>query len=366
MIRARKREDAGRQPLAAGGDLHLVEPLLACQPRQGTGLREGKARVVAGLPNQLGKEEGAEGPRRQEHDLPVGEKRGQETGDIELRKGRRRTYDQLGSANRRAHIGRHEIEGGVVPAAKILEPDGAGRRAMRGHSSNIAPPHPHSMTGKRQVCRRREGPVAAAQYSNSHESPLPSCLGIGQTLPCMSRLRCRSVRFCSSSDCASTLRSPRIDTTHSSCRRAMRRKLSRPLRVSRTITLRRSRGSSWRITNPPAMSLSTSPVMAPFDTIRRRDKSDMVRPSGKRSSCARTSKRDREVLNSLRRRWLRRLSILTEQASSRSQTLSSKCSFCVAARASSTSAAAPLERPRPFEEEADFVMDSLMLKIPFR
>jgi hypothetical protein len=25
-----------------------------------------------------------------------------------------------------------------------------------------------------------------------------------------------------------------------------------------------------------------------------------------------------------------------------------------------------LERPRPFEEEADFVMDSLMLKIPFR
>src|SRR5215510_4199121 len=61
------------------------------------------------------------------------------------------------------------------------------------------------------------------------------------------------------------------------------------------------------------MSLSTRPVMAPLDTISRRDSSDMVRPSGKRSSCASTSKRAIEVLNSLRRRWLRMLSILTEQ-----------------------------------------------------
>src|ERR1700682_5735921 len=73
MICARKREDTGRQPLATGGDLHLMERLLARQPGQATSLREGKARVVAGLPDHLGKEEGAEGPRRQEHDLPVRE-----------------------------------------------------------------------------------------------------------------------------------------------------------------------------------------------------------------------------------------------------------------------------------------------------
>src|SRR5262245_47158872 len=107
------------------------------------------------------------------------------------------------------------------------------------------------------------------------------------------------------------------------------------------------------------MSLSTRPVMAPLDTISRRDSSDMVRPSGKRSSCARTSKRAIDVLNSLRRRWLRRLSILTEQPSSRSQSLSSKCPFWVAAGASSRVDTGPLARVRA-REAAGLVMGSLM------
>ena len=187
-------------------------------------------------PDRPAEEDGTERSGRQEHDLPLDKVRRELLGNVCLGEGRRRTKDQLGPAHRRADIAGDPLERRRVLAAKVLELDGATGRAMIGDGVAVASPHPDLVTGKGKVACRREGPVAAAEYRNSHESP--------QLLPCRSRLCCRRVRFCSSSDCASPLRSPRIDTTHSSWRRAMRRKLSRPLRVSRTITLRRSRGSS--------------------------------------------------------------------------------------------------------------------------
>src|SRR5258708_5275700 len=119
----------------------------------------------------------------------------------------------------------------------------------------------------------------------------------------------------------------------------MRWKFSRPFFVSRTITLRRSLGSSRRVTRPASVSLSTKPVTAPFETISRRDSSDMVSPSEKRSSWASTSKRAIEVPNSLRRRWPRMLSSFIEQLIMRSQSLSSRWPF-------SAVAASPFRRLR--------------------
>ena len=89
---------------------------------------------------------------------------------------------------------------------------------------------------------RLRSPGAKKRLASSG-SRIVMAASIAQLFTCRSRLRWSSVRFCSSSDCASAVSSPRMDTTHSSCRRAMRRKLSRPLRVSRTMTLRRSAGS---------------------------------------------------------------------------------------------------------------------------
>src|SRR5260370_37588694 len=95
--------------------------VLARQPRQGAGLGESKPGVVAGLPNRLGKEDGTERPGRQEYDLPLREVRCAEPGGVGLRKGRRRTKDQLGSAHRGAGVGRDELERRRAPAAVIPE-----------------------------------------------------------------------------------------------------------------------------------------------------------------------------------------------------------------------------------------------------
>src|SRR6202171_3165368 len=85
MVSKSQRKDAGRQMLAAGGNLHLMRAVLARQPRQGTSFRECKPGVVAGLPNLLGKEERTERSWRQEHDLPLGKVRREQLGNVGLR-----------------------------------------------------------------------------------------------------------------------------------------------------------------------------------------------------------------------------------------------------------------------------------------
>src|SRR6185312_14517043 len=68
----------------------------------------------------------------------------------------------------------------------------------------------------------------------------------------------------------------------------------------------------------------TSAVMAPFETIRSSETSDMVAPSGLRVSCASRSKRASVVLNSLRSLAFSAFSIRVAQESSRSQIRNSR------------------------------------------
>ena len=70
-----ERKHAGRQPLGAHGDGDLERPVLARQPRQRAGLRKGHVGAIAGVMRSLGEQHRAEGCRRQEHHLAVGEMR---------------------------------------------------------------------------------------------------------------------------------------------------------------------------------------------------------------------------------------------------------------------------------------------------
>jgi hypothetical protein len=76
---------------------------------------------------------------------------------------------------------------------------------------------------------------------------------------------------------------------------------------------------------PSASSFCTSAVIAPFETIRSSETSDMVAPSGLRVSCASRSKRASVVLNSLRSLAFSAFSIRVAQESSRSQMRNSRC-----------------------------------------
>ena len=107
----------------------------------------------------------AEGAGRQEHDLAVGEMRRQRARDVVLRGRRRRTEDQLGAAHRLADVGRDERRACaswrpaksltmiVPPAARCAATAARSRRHSR-----------TSWPGQRQIARRRERAVAAAEH----------------------------------------------------------------------------------------------------------------------------------------------------------------------------------------------------------
>src|SRR5262245_7913059 len=78
-------------------------------------------------------------------------------------------------------------------------------------------------------------------------------------------------------------------STHVSCALAMAVNSLRPRGVSRTMMARRSSAGAWRTTILSDTSRSMMPVTLPFETIRKRDSSVMVMPSGFLSSAAITS-----------------------------------------------------------------------------
>src|SRR6476660_10628143 len=89
---------------------------------------------------------------------------------------------------------------------------------------------------------------------------------------------------------------------HVSCALAMAVNCFRPRGVSRTLMARRSSAGAWRVTSLSDTSRSMMPVTLPFDTIRKRESSVMVMPSGFLSSAAITSNCGSVTPNSTRNR----------------------------------------------------------------
>src|SRR6185437_13339019 len=101
---------------------------------------------------------------------PIREMRREEPRDTDLSKGWSRAEDQLGLGNGSADIGGDELERDIMMAAKVLERDRAACLAMGGNGIAVASPHSNAVPCQREVARRGEGPVAAAQHCDLHVS----------------------------------------------------------------------------------------------------------------------------------------------------------------------------------------------------
>ena len=88
------------------------------------------AGAIAGVVRGPGEDHRAEGGRRQEHHLAVGQMRREQSRDIGLREGRGRAQDQLGTADGFGDVGRHQRQLHVVAAIDVLDENARARRAM--------------------------------------------------------------------------------------------------------------------------------------------------------------------------------------------------------------------------------------------
>jgi len=147
----------------------LERAVLAGEPWQRAGLGEGDVGAIIGLMHRFGENERAEGRRRQVDHLPVGEMRRQRAGDIGLREGGGGAEDQIGAAHGLGDVRRDQREPGVMPAARILHGDAGTFGALLRHGLRVAPPQPDLVALQREVARRREGAVAAAEYGDDHD-----------------------------------------------------------------------------------------------------------------------------------------------------------------------------------------------------
>jgi hypothetical protein len=89
-------------------------------------------------------------------------------GDVGLRGGRRRAQDQLAPRTASADV--------VVTSAGVTRagpgnpsPGSFAGGAMRGDRLLVAPPQPHLVAGQREIARRRERAVAAAEHCDAHQ-----------------------------------------------------------------------------------------------------------------------------------------------------------------------------------------------------
>ena len=101
-------EYADRQPLCADGDGNLEWSVLASEPGQGPSFGEAGLGAVARIACGLREKHRAECRGWQEHHLAVAEVWREEPGDIPLREGGGRTYDQLDVIDGFGDIGSHQ------------------------------------------------------------------------------------------------------------------------------------------------------------------------------------------------------------------------------------------------------------------
>ena len=171
-IRSFQRKHADWQPFGADGDGDFERTMLARQPWQRSGFGERDGGMIAGIVRGFRKNDGAEGRRRQEHDLSIAQMRRELGDDIVLGESRGGTEDQFGITDRLGNIGRDQRKLHVMAAFRILDDYARTRRTMRGHRTSIAPPQPHVMALQRKIARRRKRAIAAAEHRDLHFSCL--------------------------------------------------------------------------------------------------------------------------------------------------------------------------------------------------
>ncbi len=152
--------------------------MLAGQPWQRAGLGKADAREIAGLVRGPGEDHRAEGGRRQEHDLAVGQMRREQLPDIGLGEGRGGAQDQLDVAHGRGNVRCHQRQLHIVPAVAVLDDDAGACRAMLRDQIRITPPQPDVMTLQGKIAGSREGAIAAAEYRDLQSGPPCEVVGV--------------------------------------------------------------------------------------------------------------------------------------------------------------------------------------------
>jgi len=167
--------------------------VLARQVGQGAGLGPREVGAVAGGAHRARHHVAAEGARRQEHDLPVGQVRCERARDVLLRERGRGHQNQLGAAHRGADVGGGERQRHLAPAAEVAQHD-APRFGDRRERRGVAPPEPDLVSLLGQVGRRSVAAVPATQNRDTHPvSSRAGPVGAGPSsrLPSVAAPRCR-------------------------------------------------------------------------------------------------------------------------------------------------------------------------------
>ena len=172
-VLAAQREHAGRQPLGTDGDRRLERPVLAREPRQRAGLGERGIGAIAGI---------AQRPWRTctEPNVPGG----RNTTCPSVRCGASARAMSCcavaGAGQRMSSASAHGVGDVVGDRAtsfascrprKSLTDDRAAGRVVRFDRRPVAPPQAHLVARERQVARRRERAVAAAEDGDFHADP---------------------------------------------------------------------------------------------------------------------------------------------------------------------------------------------------
>ena len=161
--------------------------------------------AIAGVVRGLGEDHRAEGRRRQEHDLAVGQMRREQPRDIGLRKRRRRAQDQLGAADGFGDVDVTSASCTSWRPLMSLTQDAGARRAMLRHLRRVAPPQPDVMALQGKIARGREGAIAAAEYRD-----LQTCFLLCEVIAgCASELAQHEMLHLAQSACAADRRRTR-------------------------------------------------------------------------------------------------------------------------------------------------------------
>ena len=164
-----QRKHARRQPRRPHGNSNLARPVLAGKVGQGAGFGEGDLRLRAGVADSLGHQVAAEGARRQEDHLSVGEMRRHRPGDIGLGKGRRRADDQVDATDRLTDIRGDGRNLDLAAALEVLQRQPVAGCVQRLDTGHVASPEAYAVALFGQIDGGGVRAVATTQYGDVHE-----------------------------------------------------------------------------------------------------------------------------------------------------------------------------------------------------
>ena len=158
---------ADREIGGAHGHRHGGRRRLAGEIRQRPRLGERQRERPAGARDVARHRVRAERARREEHDVVAVEPLAERAADVVVRGRRHGDHDHLGAGERVVHVRRRRLEPACV-LPDLGDQRDASALPDRGELGAGAAPQAHAVTVEREIRRRRERAVAAAEHRHDH------------------------------------------------------------------------------------------------------------------------------------------------------------------------------------------------------